>query len=229
MSVALLAARGDVPQLDGTVVASRGQRLAVGREGQARDGVAVPLETADHPAGSHIPQQDHRVVAGRSQGRAVRRVRQGEHHSAATTTTWRLGTFALLRSSGARQRPAGSSWAPAGPRRWRCSGAIGRLFFGFAETSRGRPNGSTTKANTRRKQAAGRDSRAWTVRRGSRIRIRRRRISIAIRKVPAPATRWARARRTARQSPGTPRRSRAARSCRRPGPHRRRRTPAARR
>ena len=57
----------------------------------------------------------------------------------------------------------------------------------IAATSRGRPNARTTRARISNPQAPGGDSRAWTVRRSSRMRIKRRRISNRDSKSPSAA------------------------------------------
>jgi len=75
----LLDAGGDVPQLDGHVVASRGQHFAVMAEGQRPDGPCM-TELSPFPAARHIPQLDRVIVTAGRHGLAVRRVRERADH-----------------------------------------------------------------------------------------------------------------------------------------------------
>ncbi len=75
----LLDAGGDVPKLDGHVVASRGQHFAVMAEGQRPDGTRM-TELSPFPAARHIPQLDRVVVTTGRHRLAVRRVRERAYH-----------------------------------------------------------------------------------------------------------------------------------------------------
>ena len=69
---AQLAATRHVPQLDGVVVTSRGERATVRGEGDRMKVIGRPAERAQLAATRHVPELDAVVVTSRGQRAAVR-------------------------------------------------------------------------------------------------------------------------------------------------------------
>src|SRR5688572_1460367 len=65
-------ARGDIPQADRLVAASRGQQLPIGSKRHALHGSGMPLETALLFRFCEIPNQEQVVVTARGQQLSVR-------------------------------------------------------------------------------------------------------------------------------------------------------------
>ena len=155
----------------------------------------MPFEPLDHPA--RRPRRAARPVRRRRrrQGRAVGRVGQRQRDRAAPAPNLprdrrgpgphpmpdraRPVARGLLRVAGRRRR-GGCRNRPVRPVAWPDRRALAAPGRNRAETSRDHPSARrTARAPCRKRPRAARvDSRAWTGRRQSRIRIRRRRISI---------------------------------------------------
>ena len=66
-----------VPQADGPVPPGRGQREAVGAEGQAQHAAHMPPQRGSSLRQGHVPQRHVPALMSRGQGLAVRGDRQG--------------------------------------------------------------------------------------------------------------------------------------------------------
>ncbi len=64
-----------VPELDGIVPASRGQAIALGRDGHAADRSLVPFERGQEPTRARIPHLHSMIETPRDDSPTVRRER----------------------------------------------------------------------------------------------------------------------------------------------------------
>ena len=205
-------ARADVPEVDGALPASRGHRLAVGREGDAEDGGGVAAEGQDLPPGSDVPELHGLVPAPGREPRAVGR----EGHGLRPLSRAPARSAPRNRSRG----PTASRSCPSSPTPASCRpGRSARC----APCPRGREGGRDRSSARRRVPqldvvAGSRDQRPAVGREGHGEDGRSAAVKDARPSVPCRRPRARRSRpRTRRRASGR-RRRRPRRSCRAPSP-----------
>ena len=107
----------DVPDLDGAVLAGRGDRPAIRRGRQAPDAVGVAVKDRFQRACGHVPASDRLVVAARDERPVVRRERYGEDTLGMPAQRATDATARDLQERGRSAAPRGRR--PSGGRRGR--------------------------------------------------------------------------------------------------------------